>query len=93
MTLSLVSGRLDTIESQMVNVLQELLTKIDIATHTTLHGTITTTVNAVETTTNNHESRLDNLESLYSNLAYNHNVHVATFTGHTGATGIHFTEY
>ena len=74
MTLSLVSGRLDTIESQMVNVLHELLTKIDIATHTSLHGTITTTVNAVETTTNNHESRLDNLESLYSNLAYNHNV-------------------
>jgi len=92
MTLALVTGRLDTLESQMVNVLQELLTKIDIATHSTLHGTITTTVNAVETTSNTHETRLDSLESLYSNLAYSHNVHVATFTGHTGTTGSHFTE-
>jgi len=81
-----LSGRVSTLETQITNVLQELLIKIDIATHTTLHGTITTTVNAVQNITDNHETRIDNLEGLYSALAYNHNVHVANFTGHTGVT-------
>lgn len=87
-----LSGRVSTLETQITNVLQELLTKISIETHTDLHTTINATVNAVQNVTDNHETRLDNLEGLYANLAYNHNVLNTNFTGHTGTTGIHFTQ-
>ena len=86
MTLSLISGRLDTLESDIVNVLQQLLTKIDIGTYSTLQGTISTTVDSVQTEVNTHETRIDNLEGLYSSLSFAHTDHVAVFTGHTGVT-------
>ena len=87
-----LSGRVSTLETQVTNILQELLTKIDIATHSAIQGVINTSLDSQTSMIDGHETRIDNLEGLYSNLAYNHNVLNASLTGHTGQTGIHFTE-
>jgi hypothetical protein len=92
MTLSSFSGRIDTLESQVTQLFQQLLLKVDLSTLTDLNSTTTTQVDAFDASLDNHESRLDNLEGLYSNLVYNYNQHVASYTGHTGATtgdGVH----
>lgn len=87
-----LSGRVSTLETQVTNIMQQLLLKIDLATHTSLQGVINQSLDTVTTNVNAHETRIDNLEGLYSSLVYNFNVHVGNFTGHTGQTGIHFTQ-
>ncbi len=92
MTLSLLSGRLDTIESQVVQIFQDLLTKISIETMRTNNVTQNAGLDNVEFIADNHETRIDSLEGLYSALSYSHNAHVVLWTGHTGSTtgdGIH----
>ena len=92
MTLSSFSGRIDTLESQVVQLFQELLLRVDIETLGNIQRVFNTRIDAVTTGDDVHETRLDNLEGLYSNIAYTVNAHIATFTGHTGTVtgdGVH----
>ncbi|MHA2062773.1 MAG: hypothetical protein ACXABY_00090 [Candidatus Thorarchaeota archaeon] len=92
MTLSSFSGRLDLLEAQMAEALQKLLLRIDFTTMSNFQNTVTTQLNEFDTAKDNHETRIDTLEGLYTNLAYDFLQHTSSFTGHTGQTGIHFTE-
>jgi len=92
MTLSSFSGRIDTLEANVVQIFQELLKRVDLNTQSALQAVMNTQLDAFTTNQDSHETRIDNLEGLYSNLTYNYNQHVVTFTGHTGTLtggGVH----
>jgi len=89
MSLSSLSGRVDTLESQVVQLFQQLLLRIDIETLGAYQRTINTQMDSFSTSNSLYDTRLDTLEGLYSQLTYNYNKHVEVFTGHTGtATGV-----
>lgn len=89
MTEASLSGRLTTLEGQVAFFSQDLLQKIDTVTLSQSnivwnqqYNTIYDAITAVQTS-------LQYLQTLVVNLNYTVSAHYATFTGHTGNTGIH----
>ena len=87
-----LSGRVDTLESQVAQLFQLMLNKLSLQDASGLQQVVTQSLNQFQQTIDNVSGRTDNLEMLYSSLVYSFNSHVADFTGHTGmltGQGVH----
>lgn len=92
MTLEQLSGRLDSVETAILHLQQNILQRPDLAAFSNFqiiwnqsHDTISDNIETLI-------SRVQALYSLYTNLNITVSNNQALFTGHSGQTGIHFLE-
>jgi prophage DNA circulation protein len=84
-----LSGRMDSIESQMTYLIQDLLQKIDLVAAGTQATNWNQQFDQVDTVVSTMKNQLQTLQSLYSNLYMNVQNIRNILTGHTGSTGLH----
>ncbi len=84
-----LSGRVDTLETQVSFVVQDLLQKIDLVSHSAQAVQWNQQLDSIEDNIVTIKNQLQTLQSLYTNLYITTQNNYRTFTGHTGNTGIH----
>jgi hypothetical protein len=84
-----LSGRVDTLENQISFITQDLLSKIDMSSASTQHIQWNQQLDTIDNTVTNLKQQVAVLQSLYTNLYKTVRDNYASFTGHTGQTGIH----
>ena len=93
MSLSGLSGRVDSAEASITNIQQDLLQKIDIATQSSFSSVINQQIDTLTALVNNLDTRYRALQGLYQNLVAQESNRWSYFTGYTGEHTAAFTGY
>jgi hypothetical protein len=83
-----LSGRCDAIEANVTNLIQQILTKIDIETLQGYQQTVNQTVTLAQSSLDSMSNKINVLQSLYSSLVLTTNTRYGYFTGITGQLAI-----
>jgi uncharacterized protein YukE len=84
-----LSGRINTLESYHTYVAQQLLQRPDLRNFADFQVIWNRQITEVANIADDLEKRVKSLQQLYVNLNMSVSSNFATFTGHTGNTGMH----
>lgn len=87
-----LSGRIDTLDQTALFLQQSILQRPDITAYSSIQGIWNQSFNSLNTNLNTLIQKISSLYSLYTNLNISVASNYAVFTGHSGQSGIHFTE-
>lgn len=82
-----LSGRVDTLETQVTFIVQDLLQKIDLISSSSQAIQWNQQFDSIESTVISLKNQVQSLQSLYTNLYITTQNNYSAFTGHTGQTG------
>ncbi len=84
-----LSGRMDSLESQMTYLTQDLLQKLDLNGAGSLSTVWNQQFDELDTLVSNIKNQVQILQNLYSNLYMTVRTNYIILTGHTGAASLH----